>query len=171
MGTIADTVLEEGGEVIGVIPQLLVEKEVAHTGLTEIRIVDSIYERKLLMAELSDGFIALPGGLGTLNELFEVVTWAQLGLHSKPCGLLNCCGYFNSLIGMLDHAVSQRFILPAHRAMVMVGKNPEELLESFISYQPTTIRKWDERQCELVKSQSSDGFEKSPQARRANPEE
>nr|MDQ3828277.1 TIGR00730 family Rossman fold protein [Candidatus Tectomicrobia bacterium] len=114
MGVLADAILAEGGHVIGIIPQALVDKEVAHRGLSDLRVVKSMHERKTLMAELSDGFIALPGGLGTLEELFEVLTWALLGLHQKPCGLLNIRDYYRSLIDFLDHAVAERFIKDVH---------------------------------------------------------
>jgi len=131
MNVVANTVLELKGNVIGVIPSSLVSKEVAHRGLTELRVVGSMHERKALMAELSDGFIALPGGIGTLEEFFEVLSWAQLGLHDKPCGLLNVSAYYDPLIQFLDHAVSQDFIKPNHRALLIVERQPAELLERF----------------------------------------
>jgi uncharacterized protein (TIGR00730 family) len=131
MTVIADTVLESGGEVTGVIPAALVSKEVAHRGLSDLRVVGSMHERKALMAELSDGFIAMPGGIGTLEEFFEVLSWAQLGLHEKPCGLLNATGYYDRLIGFLDHAVAEDFIKPKHRALMIVEANPERLLDRF----------------------------------------
>ena len=142
MGVLADTVLAEGGHVIGIIPQALVDKEVAHTGLSDLRVVTSMHERKTLMAELSDGFIALPGGVGTLEELFEVLTWALLGLHQKPCGLLNIRHYYSGLIGFLDHAVSEEFIRDAHRAMLLVEEEPERLLERFECYKAPVVAKW-----------------------------
>ncbi|MBT3880148.1 MAG: TIGR00730 family Rossman fold protein, partial [Candidatus Scalindua sp.] len=114
MGEIANAVLGEGGDVIGVIPKGLFAKEVAHTGITELREVGSMHERKALMADLSDGFIALPGGLGTIEEIFEIITWSQLGMHRKPCGLLNVNNYYDKLIGFLDHAVSEQFIKATH---------------------------------------------------------
>jgi uncharacterized protein (TIGR00730 family) len=129
MTVIADTVLEMQGHVIGVIPDRLVTKEVAHTGLTELRVVKSMHERKAVMAQLSDGFIAMPGGIGTLEELFEVLSWAQLGLHDKPCGLLNAAGYYQPLSDFLDHAVVQDFLKPKHRALLMVEDQPERLLD------------------------------------------
>ncbi len=134
MGALADAVIGENGRVTGVIPQKLVEKEVAHSGLSDLRVVDSMHERKALMAELSDGFIALPGGLGTIEEFFEVLTWGQLGIHKKPCGLLDVNGYFRKLTGFLDHAVEQRFVEPEHRNMLQIEKNPEKLLEKFDLY-------------------------------------
>ena len=124
MTVIADTVLELKGHVTGVIPNSLVGKEVAHLGLTALRVVDSMHERKALMAELSDGFIAMPGGIGTMEELFEVLSWAQLGLHEKPCALLNVAGYYDPLIRFLDHAVEQDFIKPKHRALLIRRKRP-----------------------------------------------
>jgi uncharacterized protein (TIGR00730 family) len=131
MNVIADTVLGLGGEVIGVIPNSLVSREVAHRGLTELRVVQSMHERKAVMAELSDGFIAMPGGIGTMEEIFEVLSWAQLGLHDKPCGLLNAAGYYDPLIQFLDHAVSADFIKPQHRALMIVEERPAALLDRF----------------------------------------
>jgi uncharacterized protein (TIGR00730 family) len=121
MGVLADTVMAAGGEAIGVMPQALVDREIGHTGISELRVVGSMHERKALMADLSDAFIALPGGAGTLEELFEVYTWAQLGLHDKPCGLLDVEDYFSGLVGFLDHAVGERFLREEHRAMLIVG--------------------------------------------------
>ncbi len=134
MYEIASAVLQAGGEVIGVIPQNLVTREVAFTDLRDLRIVGSMHERKALMAELSDGFIALPGGLGTLEELIEVLTWAQLGLHEKPCGLLDVCGYFEALVRFLNHAVDERFMTPADLARLLVDDDPESLLTRFTAY-------------------------------------
>ena len=131
MNVVADAVLELKGNVIGVIPSSLVSKEVAHRGLTELRVVGSMHERKALMAELSDGFIAMPGGIGTMEEFFEVLSWAQLGLHDKPCGLLNVSAYYDPLIQFLDHAVSQDFIKPKHRALLIVERQPAKLLDCF----------------------------------------
>jgi uncharacterized protein (TIGR00730 family) len=131
MNVVANTVLELSGHVTGVIPSSLVSKEVAHRGLTELRVVGSMHERKALMAELSDGFIAMPGGIGTMEEFFEVLSWAQLGLHEKPCGLLNVSGYYDSLIQFLDHAVSDDFIKPKHRALTLVDEDPGKLLDRF----------------------------------------
>ncbi|RPI94451.1 MAG: TIGR00730 family Rossman fold protein [Chloroflexi bacterium] len=141
MGRIAEAVLEKGGEVIGVIPKGLVDREVAFTGLADLRVVGSMHERKALMADLSDGFIALPGGLGTIEEFFEVVTWAQLGLHPKPCGLLNVRQYYNRLMEFLDHTVSEKFVEWEHRSMILVDENPERLLQKFETYQPPTVDK------------------------------
>jgi uncharacterized protein (TIGR00730 family) len=141
MGQIANAALASGGEVIGVIPEQLVEKEVAFTDLANLHVVGSMHERKALMVELSDGFIALPGGFGTFEEFFEVLTWAQLGLHRKPCGFLNVCGYFDQLIAFLDHAVDQQFLRTEYRAMVLVDEDPEGLLAQFAAYQPPAIDK------------------------------
>ena len=141
MGEIAAAVLQNNGKVIGVIPQELVEKEVAFTELADLRVVGSMHERKALMAELSDGFIALPGGLGTIEEFFEALTWAQLGIHRKPCGLLNAGHYYDAMIHFLDHAVSQQFIEPEHRDMILISEDPETLIEQFITYQPPQVDK------------------------------
>ncbi len=128
MGALADAVLAAGGEITGVIPEHLVDAEVAHRGLTDLRVVASMHERKALMAELSGAFVALPGGLGTLEEFAEVVTWAQLGLHAKPTGLLNLLGYYDGLLAFLDHASEERFLRPAHREMVISRPDPGSLL-------------------------------------------
>jgi uncharacterized protein (TIGR00730 family) len=128
MGTLADEMLQAGGEVIGVIPRRLVDREVAHRGLTELRIVDTMHQRKAMMNDLSDAFIALPGGYGTLEEFFEILTWSQLGIHRKPSGLLNVLGYYDSLLAMLDHAVTEQFLLPANRKLVVAETDPELLL-------------------------------------------
>lgn len=141
MGKIAEAVLEKGGEVVGIIPRGLVEKEVAFSQLTDLRVVDSMHERKALMAELADGFIALPGGLGTIEEFFEVATWAQLGIHPKPCGLLNVKQYYNRLIDFLDHMVAEKFIEAEHRSMIIGDENPESLLQKFETYHPPIIDK------------------------------
>lgn len=142
MGRLADATLEAGGCVIGVIPRALTNREVAHEELTELRVVDSMHERKAVMADLSDGFIALPGGLGTLEELFEVLTWSQLGLHRKPCGLLDVNGYFRRLISFLDHAVTEGFLADSHRRMIQVDENPEGLLERLQTYDPPALPRW-----------------------------
>ncbi|MDO8938637.1 MAG: TIGR00730 family Rossman fold protein [Methylicorpusculum sp.] len=142
MGLLADAVLANQGEVLGVIPQALVDKEVSHTGLTELKIVSSMHERKAMMADLSDGFIALPGGLGTLEELFEILTWAQLGFHQKPCGLLNIAGYYDGLTAFLDHAVEEQFVKPIHRSLLRVESCPIDLLDAFSSYQPPILETW-----------------------------
>lgn len=141
MGQIANAALASGGEVIGVIPEQLVQKEVAFTDLANLHVVGSMHERKALMVELSDGFIALPGGFGTFEEFFEVLTWAQLGMHHKPCGFLNVCGYYDQLIAFLDHAVDQQFLRTEYRAMVLVDEDPEGLLAQFAAYQPPAIDK------------------------------
>jgi uncharacterized protein (TIGR00730 family) len=133
MGLLADAARAEGGEVIGVIPQTLADREVAHSGLTELRVVDSMHERKALMSELSDGFIALPGGFGTLEEFCEVITWSQLGIHRKPCGILNVAGYFDHLIAMFDYAVARGFISDDNRSIVLEATRPEEIIERMTS--------------------------------------
>ena len=142
MGEIADTVLAGGGEVIGVIPQALVDKEVSHAGLTELKIVDSMHERKEIMADISAGFIALPGGLGTIEEIFEVLTWAQLGFHKKPCALLNVKGYYDKLTQFLNHAVAEGFIANTHREMLLVEEEPHRLLEIMAAYSAPAVDKW-----------------------------
>jgi len=142
MGMVADQVLKLGGQVIGVIPKALAHKEVAHHHLTELHVTQSMHERKMLMAELSDGFIALPGGIGTLEELFEIWTWAQLGFHRKPCGLLNVEGYYDSLITFLDHVLAEQFVKKHHHAMLIVETNPDALLDHYINYQPPAVRHW-----------------------------
>lgn len=142
MGTLADAVLAHGGEAIGVIPRALDEKEITHPGLSEQHVVDSMHERKALMAELSDGFIALPGGWGTFEEIFEAMTWAQLGIHSKPCGLLNVSGYYDHLGAFLDHAIEQAFVKPEHRDMLLISPDADELLDRFARYRPPQVRKW-----------------------------
>ena len=142
MGTLADAVLAAGGYVTGVMPEALVAKEVAHTGLSDLRVVSSMHERKALMAQLSDGFIALPGGWGTLEEYFEVLTWGQLGLHTKPCGLLNVEGYFDGLLSFLDHSMDERFVRRESRSMVLVGRSPDELINLLGSYVPQSVEKW-----------------------------
>jgi uncharacterized protein (TIGR00730 family) len=142
MGTLADAALAAGGEVIGVIPQALIEREIGHRGLTELRIVESMHERKARMAELADGFVALPGGIGTLEELFEVWTWAQLGLHAKPCALLDTDGFYGPLVAFLDHLVDAGFVREAHRDMLLTVHSPEELLTAFAAYRPPRVGKW-----------------------------
>ncbi|QOX77474.1 TIGR00730 family Rossman fold protein [Trichlorobacter lovleyi] len=138
MGIVARTVLEGGGRVTGIIPRLLAEKEVALTSLDDLRIVDSMHERKALMAELSDGFIALPGGIGTIEEFVEVLTWAQLGIHTKPCGLLNIAGYYDGLLGFFDHMLAEGFIRPACRSTILVEQDPLSLLAAMGSYRSPT---------------------------------
>lgn len=142
MGEIANAVLSHRGEVIGVIPQSLVDKELAHTGVTELRIVRSMHERKAVMADLSDGFIALPGGLGTLEELFEILTWGQLGLHRKPCGLLNVAGYFAHMLTFLNHIVSQEFMTSRDLEMLVVEEDEEVLLRKMAIYKPPRAERW-----------------------------
>lgn len=142
MGEIANTVLSESGKVTGVIPQSLADKEISHTGLTELKVVDSMHERKAIMADLSDGFIALPGGLGTLEELLEVLTWSQLGFHKKPCALLNVNQYYDGLRTFLDHAVNEEFLKSTHGEMLLVESNPSTLLDLMTDYQAPSIDKW-----------------------------
>jgi uncharacterized protein (TIGR00730 family) len=131
MTVIADSVLAQGGHVTGVIPENLVGKEVAHTGLTDLRIVRSMHERKAVMAQLSEGFIAMPGGIGTMEEFFEVLSWAQLGIHDKPCGLLNTHGYYRHVVQFLDYAVAEGFLKPKHRALLIVETDPQAMLDRF----------------------------------------
>lgn len=142
MGVLADAVLADGGEVIGVIPGFLAKKELLHGGVEDMRVVSSMHERKALMAELSDGFIALPGGMGTLEELFETLTWAQLGLHAKPCGLIDADGYYAGLVALLDHCVEEGFVRREHRAMLLVEAEPDALLERFGGYRAPAVPKW-----------------------------
>jgi uncharacterized protein (TIGR00730 family) len=142
MGVIADAVLEAGGEVIGVIPRALADREIAHSGLTTLHIVDSMHTRKAMMAELSDAFIAMPGGVGTFEEFFEAVTWTQLGLHRKPCGLLNVDGFYTPLERFIDQAVMERFIKPVHRTTIVVDDNPDRLLEKLSTIDLPDVPKW-----------------------------
>ncbi len=141
MNEIANTVLEGGGKVTGVMPQYLVDKEVAHTGITKLHIVKDMHQRKAMLSELSDGFIAMPGGLGTLEEIFEALTWAQLGIHKKPCGFLNVNGFYDKLLDFLDHAVEQEFIKSDYRKLVMRDPSPENLLEMMRNYIPPGVDK------------------------------
>ena len=145
MRILADNLLAAGGKVIGVMPKSLVEREVAHTHLTEMHIVEGMQERKALMADLSDAFIALPGAFGTLDELFEVLTWNQLGLINKPVGLLNIEGFFDALLNLLDHAVEEKFLRPEHRNMLLSHDRFEELFHRLETYQPVEAEKWIER--------------------------
>jgi uncharacterized protein (TIGR00730 family) len=145
MGLVADTALAAGGEVIGVMPTHLVAKEIAHPGLSELHEVPTMLERKTLMADLADGFVALPGGFGTLDELFEVLTWSQLGIHAKPAGLLDVAGFWSGLTGFLDHAVVEGFLKPAHRAMLLVDEDPTTLLTRLEAWTPPTVNKWVDR--------------------------
>ncbi|MDV2992711.1 MAG: putative cytokinin riboside 5'-monophosphate phosphoribohydrolase [Chroococcidiopsis sp. SAG 2025] len=142
MGMVADAALAAGGEVIGVIPKFLVDKEIAHNGLTQLHVVDSMHDRKALMTELADAFIALPGGYGTLEEFCEILTWAQLGLHQKPQGLLNVEGYYDPLLQLFDRAVTEGFLKSELRALVLESSVPEDLLNLLASYQPITVEKW-----------------------------
>ena len=142
MGAVADAVLAAGGRVTGVIPEALVLKEVAHASLTELRIVHSMHERKALMASLSDGFIAMPGGFGTFEEFCEVLTWGQLGLHDKPCGLLNTAGYYDHMLQMFDHAVDEQLLKPENRAMVLASSDARALLQIMRDYRAPVCEKW-----------------------------
>ena len=142
MGTVADAVLAAGGEAVGVIPKALAIKEVAHDSLSELHVVASMHERKAMMAELADGFITLPGGWGTLEEIFEMLTWAQLGFHDKPCGLLNIEGYYDGLIGFLENAFEQQFVNELYRPMLMKADEPAALLDQFATYRAPKVRKW-----------------------------
>ena len=142
MGVLADAILEAGGEAIGVMPRALIERVIGHQGLTELRVVESMHERKALMAELSDAFVAVPGGIGTLEELIEVYTWSQLGIHDKACGVLNVRGYYDHLAALLDHAVTEGFLRPQHRAVLRVADEPAELLDRLAAYEPPVVAKW-----------------------------
>ena len=142
MGVLANAVLARGGEAIGVIPKALVEKEVAHSGLSRLHVVDSMHARKALMADLSDGFIALPGGFGTIEELVEMMTWAQLGFHAKPCGILNVGNYYDSLLAFFDRAHQEGFVRGAHRRMVVTSTHADELLQKMLAYRPEIESKW-----------------------------
>ncbi|WP_020395607.1 TIGR00730 family Rossman fold protein [Thiolinea disciformis] len=145
MGVLADTVMSLGGRVIGIMPESLMQYEVAHHGLTRLEVVPSMHERKHRMAELSDGFIALPGGVGTLEELFEIWTWAQLSFHQKPCGLLNIAGYYDQLHAFLKHTVDEQFVKSSHYQMLLVEQESSTLLERFAAYQAPIIEKWHTR--------------------------
>ena len=145
MGVVADRVLELGGRAVGVIPKALVEMEVAHPSLSELHIVESMHARKAMMTDLSSTFVALPGGLGTLEETFEVLTWSQLGMHSKPVGLLNVAGYYDGLIEFLDRAVTERFLKPEHRELLLIEERAGALLSAFSRYRAVKIGKWIER--------------------------
>ena len=146
MGVVADAALAAGGEVTGVIPRRLARKEVAHAGLTRLRVVPSMHARKAAMADLADAFVAMPGGLGTLEELSEVLTWAQLGLHAKPCALLDVAGYWRPLVRLLDHAVEERFVRPEHRRLLLVERSPGRLLDRLGRWRPPPRRRrWIDR--------------------------
>ena len=142
MGALADAVLAAGGEAVGVIPKSLAVKEVAHDGLSKLHVVGSMHERKAMMADLADGFIALPGGWGTLEELFEILTWAQLGFHDKPCGLLNVEGYYDGLIGFLENSFEQQFVNELYRPLLIKAHEPVGLLDQFATYRAPKVRKW-----------------------------
>lgn len=142
MGVLADAMLELGGEVHGVIPKMLEEKEIAHTGLTELHVVGSMHARKSMMAALSDGFIAMPGAFGTLEEIIEVLTWGQLRFHDKPCGLLNVRGYFDKLLNFLKHTESEGFLRPENREMLLHDDTPAGLIQQFERYAAPQIEKW-----------------------------
>ncbi|MEL6589019.1 MAG: TIGR00730 family Rossman fold protein [Bacteroidota bacterium] len=145
MGVIADACLDAGGEVLGVIPHFLKIKEVCHTSLTQLRVTQTMHERKQMMADESDGFIAMPGGFGTLDELCEILTWGQLGLHNHPIGVLNVAGYFDPLLQMFDHMVSQRFLAVPNRGLVLSDASPQGLLEQMERYDPPEAEKWLDR--------------------------
>ncbi len=142
MGVLADAALDAGGEVVGVIPRALMRREIGHQGLSELRVVESMHARKAMMAELSDAFVALPGGAGTLEEIFEMWTWGQLGDHEKPCALLNVAGYYDKLIGFMDHAAAERFMRPEHRAMLLAADGVADLLAQLGAYHAPHVRKW-----------------------------
>jgi uncharacterized protein (TIGR00730 family) len=142
MGVLADAVLNAGGRITGVIPHALVARELAHDGVTTLRTVESMHERKALMARLSDGFVALPGGFGTLEEFAEAVTWTQLGLHAKPCGLLNVSGFYDGLLAFLDHALRQEFLRPTHSQIVVADPDPEALLDRLAAWTAPDVTRW-----------------------------
>ena len=142
MGVLADAMLERGGKVHGVIPQMLMEKELAHQGLTELHVVASMHARKTMMAALSDGFVAMPGGYGTLEEIIEIITWGQLRFHDKPCGLLNIDGYFDQLLAYLDHANKEGFLRTENRNMLLVDASPVALIQKFERYTAPHVEKW-----------------------------
>lgn len=146
MGVLADAVLKAGGEAVGVIPENLMAREVGHNGLTKLHVVRSMHERKALMADLSDAFIALPGGFGTFEEFCEIVTWAQLGLHAKPCGILNVQGYYSPLLAMFDHAVQERFLKVENRGLVLARNSVVELLQALEEWRPVRVEKWLDRE-------------------------
>ena len=145
MGAIADAVLEAGGEVIGVIPTALRDKELAHQGCTELHVVSTMHERKSLMADFAKGFIAMPGGFGTFDEMFEMLTWGQLGYHTRPCGFLNVAGYYDALFAFLDSCVEARFVTRVHREMIIASTDPAELLDRMAAFQPPDQAKWLDR--------------------------
>lgn len=142
MGEVADAIMGAGGEAIGIIPEALFAREVGHQGLTELHIVSSMHERKAMMADLSDAFITMPGGFGTMEEFFEVLTWGQLGLHTKPCGLLNVDGYYDTLLGLFDRFLNERFARREHRAFIIDDTDVTSLLDRLATYQPPVLEKW-----------------------------
>jgi len=142
MGAVATAARQAGGEVIGVLPQSLMDRELAHTGLSELHIVETMHERKAKMSELADAFLALPGGIGTFEELFEVWTWGVLGYHRKPCALLNVAGFYDGLVSFLDHVVEDEFLKPVYRNMLLVDESPEALLKALLEYVPPAAPKW-----------------------------
>lgn len=146
MGTMADAAMAAGGEVIGVIPQAIVDREIAHRGVTELRVVNSMHERKAMMADLSDAFMAMPGGFGTFEEFCEALTWSQLGIHKKACGLLNVAGYYTPLLAMFDHAVQERFVRRENRSLVLAHEDFRELIRMIDEFVPTTTEKWIHRE-------------------------
>jgi uncharacterized protein (TIGR00730 family) len=145
MGALADEALSAGVHVIGVMPEALIAKEIGHQGLSELRVVKSMHERKAMMADLADGFVALPGGWGTVEEFFEVLTWAQLGLHRKPCGLLNIQGYYDRLLSFTEHAVDEGFVRREYHSMISVSGSPGKLLDTMAAYKAPAVEKWIER--------------------------
>jgi len=142
MGALADAAMGAGAQVTGVIPRSLVAKELAHRGVADMRVVGSMHERKALMADLSDAFITLPGGFGTLEEFFEVLSWSQLGLHGKPCGILNAAGFYDKLLALLDHTIDEAFVRAGHRSLVLVEDDPSKLLDRLAEFQPPRLQKW-----------------------------
>ncbi|RSK44135.1 LOG family protein [Hymenobacter perfusus] len=142
MGAVADAVMQHGGKVIGVIPDFLADKELAHTGLTELHLVKTMHERKLMMADLAEGFVAMPGGYGTLEELFEVLTWGQLGLHKKPIGVLNVAGYYDHLLRALDHMADEGLLRRENRNQLLSNPTPHGILDEMLAYQPVSLEKW-----------------------------
>ena len=143
MGVVADAVMEAGGRAVGVIPQALMAREVGHAGLSELHVVETMHQRKAMMADLADGFVALPGGFGTYEEFCEVLTWSQLGIHPKPCGVLNVQGFYDPLLALFDHAVREGFVRPGHRALVLEETAPEALLDRMAAFAPPpTVGKW-----------------------------
>lgn len=142
MGAVADAALAHGGEVFGVIPEFIAAREIAHLGVTKLEVVSSMHERKAKMAERADAFVALPGGFGTLDEIFEILTWSQLGLHRKPCAVLNTAGYFDGLLSFLDHAAEEQLLRPEYRAMLLVESDPARLVQRLRDHQPPAVPVW-----------------------------